>query len=446
MVRDDLEAKLLDYARGLSPTAEERSFVSAVYQSVKDLLGENNCLQIGSFPRFTSIRPLHDLDILFLLGEWGGDNPDPSEALESAYRLIRDGYENPSNYRIEVGIQSHSVSMSFLDHDEEIFAVDILPAYSYAKNEFDQDMYRVPQVLKVKSPAKRKEFYKQLQEQYQYMQWIETDPRGYIEIASEIDTRSTGKFRKAAKLVKNWAKNLSEVDEELKLRSFHLEQAVTERFVANPSLAIVDCLYELFINLPELISPPCKFPDRANPDNFIDDYIEDFSDQQIGKINAARDGLLRKLEFISPSMSMRDLFTIEFYYRKPAEEFLFDASIKTFTDPNLVFEIDGCVKPLAGFSSGWLRTTPALKKGLTRGPNSQRKIEFKVTKNNTRADEIHFKVRNCDDCEEPRGEITVGRTRNVPERTKYVGKHYVEGYAIRDGSCIARSKINVLII
>ena len=37
----------------LSPTAGERDFVSEVYGSVMDVLGQATTLQIGSYPRFT---------------------------------------------------------------------------------------------------------------------------------------------------------------------------------------------------------------------------------------------------------------------------------------------------------------------------------------------------------------------------------------------------------
>ena len=60
-------------------------------------------------------------------------------------------------------------------------------------------------------------------------------------------------------------------------------------------------------------------------------------------------------------------------------------------------------------------------------------------------DEYWWKVKNDNNCEQPRGDITVGNTKNVPEDTKYPGNHYVECYAIRDGICVAKARQNVVI-
>ncbi|MDQ7812877.1 hypothetical protein, partial [Brevundimonas sp.] len=61
-----MNALLRRYAqKHLSPTENERQFVTRVYTSVRDVLGEANCLQIGSYPRYTAITPLHDLDVLY---------------------------------------------------------------------------------------------------------------------------------------------------------------------------------------------------------------------------------------------------------------------------------------------------------------------------------------------------------------------------------------------
>ena len=80
MKKDKLNAKLRKLVKEkLSPTQEDRDFVAKIYKSFNDLLGVNNCIQIGSFPRFTAVRPLHDLDILYIIGEWANSDIIPSE-------------------------------------------------------------------------------------------------------------------------------------------------------------------------------------------------------------------------------------------------------------------------------------------------------------------------------------------------------------------------------
>lgn len=59
MKKDEFNIKLRDFAKTLSPTSNERELISKIYQSFSDLLGENNCIQIGSYPRLTAITPVH---------------------------------------------------------------------------------------------------------------------------------------------------------------------------------------------------------------------------------------------------------------------------------------------------------------------------------------------------------------------------------------------------
>jgi hypothetical protein len=49
MRRNELNAALRALARTLSPTADERDLVTAIYAAIGDCLGVANCLQIGSY-------------------------------------------------------------------------------------------------------------------------------------------------------------------------------------------------------------------------------------------------------------------------------------------------------------------------------------------------------------------------------------------------------------
>ncbi|GEP52148.1 hypothetical protein FNO01nite_28200 [Flavobacterium noncentrifugens] len=86
----------------LSPNSEDRQFVSNIYQSFNDLLGVNNCVQIGSYPRFTAIRPLHDLDILYIMGDWQRQNVEPQNYLNNLANQFRKDYKNPTSYTLKV--------------------------------------------------------------------------------------------------------------------------------------------------------------------------------------------------------------------------------------------------------------------------------------------------------------------------------------------------------
>jgi len=447
MKKDKFNEKFREYARTLSPQQNERDLISKIYQSFNNLLGVNNCMQIGSYPRFTAITPVHDLDILYILGNWDENSHDPSVALQDLNTQINNDYENPTHYEIKISLQTHSVKVSYLDNDEEIFSVDIVPAYIFSKNEFNEEVYKVPEIVRKKHGKNRIEYYHRLLQEYREMDWIVSDPRGYIKIASEIDQLTSGEFRKTTKIIKKWRENLEDADNSLKLKSFHLEQVITKSFQGDQNLEIFDAIFHFFVELPETINYPNQISDRANSDKFIDDYLVNFTEEQKEKIKLARNGFLIKLENLQESSSIDELLEIDFHQRKsPEEAFLFDSRIKTFIDGELKFKIDGFVKPLMGFSAGWLTQTPHLQKGLTQGQEKTREIEFSIRTNNTSASEYRWKVKNNDECEQPRGEITLDQTKNNPETTKYIGNHYVECYAIKNGVCVARSKVPVKII
>lgn len=448
MKRDKFNSKLREYARTLSPKESERELVSKIYKSLCDLLGEINCLQIGSYPRFTAITPIHDLDILYILGDWDENVHNPTEALENLIATLKNSYENPTGFTVElVPRQTHSVGILFKDSSgNEIISVDIIPSYVFSTNEFEDDIYKVPEVAKKRHGKNRNDFYQELSREHREMGWILSDPRGYIKIASNTDIKTSGEFRKATKILKRWKDNLAEKDENLKLKSFHVEQVVTAIFGKSNDIDVFKAIFTFFFDLPDVIAPPNQIKDRANHDKFIDDYLAEFTPEDIEKIRYARDGFLRKLENLKESDSIESLLQIEFYQRKDSEEFLFDSKIKTFIDTSLRFKADGYVRKLSGYSHGWLSESVPLQKGLTRGGDRKRLIEFSVRTYIPSASEHRWKVKNSDLCEQPRGEITLNQTKNHPESTEYVGEHYVECYAIQGGVCVARSRVNVKII
>lgn len=446
MKKDDFNLKLRDFARSLSPRDYERDLIGKIYQSFNDLLGKNNCIQIGSYPRFTSITPVHDIDILYILGDWSEKEHNPFSALKLLKDKIDSGYENPTNYKIDVSLQTHSVTISYLDGQDEIISVDIVPGYIFSKNEFEQDTYKVPEVLMEKHGKALIEYYKKIQQEHGDIKWISSDPRGYIKIASEIDQITGGEFRKTVKIVKAWKNNLKEADENLKLKSFHLEQVVVNLFKNNNQIEIFDAIFDFFTNLPSVIDNPNRITDRADSSKFIDDYLVDFSDAQKQKIKYARDGLLIKLEKFKSSEDIKTVFEIDFYQRKDSEEFMFDKGIKTLIDKDLKLKIDGYVRAAGSFSAGWIGSSPQFQKGITSGQGKSRKIEYQRIEDNTGAKEYFWKVKNSDNSEAPRGEITFNQTKNNPEATAFPSDSYVECYAVKNNVCIARNRLPVKII
>ena len=440
MKKDELNTKLRKFVKEhLSPTQNDIQFVSAIYQSFNDLLGTNNCIQIGSYPRYTAIRPLHDLDILYIIGNWETLKNIPENLLTDLANKFQREYKNPTSYRIEIAVQTHSISFKYMDGEDEVFAVDIVPSLIHSKNEFGLDTYYVPEIIKFARGQKRTKFYSDIKQTSGNIDWIKSDPRGYIEIASRLNKKNFD-FRKSVKFVKGWKNYCKERNENFKLKSFHLEQLITEDFTENNSLTIFDSIFIFFTNLKEDIKNP-KIKDRADSNRYIDEYLNDLTESELELINNAIDAILIAFENLHSETNFENLINSGFYKRvRETEKFLFDQKIPILIDENLNFKVDGLIKDFPGH-----REYTARVKSLSGIVDTKNKIKFRVLTNNTSADLVKWKVRNDNSSQEIRGEITDNRTNSVPESTAYIGKHYAECYAIKNNECIAKDRVNVIV-
>ena len=431
MKRNELNAALRAYVRErLSPLKEERALVSAIYGSIQDILGEKSCLQIGSFARFTAIRPIHDLDVLFIIGDWDPEAHDPTESLQRLERELITGYKNPTEFHVEIRRQTHSVSISYHANGSERFAVDIVPSYVWKKNEFGDDMYVIPELL-LKSRVARLELYRQLRTgERGSMTWIATDPRGYTSIAAGLN-RVNEDFRKTVKLVKKWKSCCKERDATFPLKSFHLEQIVTGYFAEDAHLDIFGGVFRFYCDLPGWIQK-AQIPDRADGTRHIDAYIDDLTDEERDGILQARDGFLIALEEFLEEDSVESLVDANGRKRMSrSEAYLFDSAIPMLTERELA--ITATVHPRDGGFREYVLDTLGLIQ-------VDRKIRFRVARDLGAIDLYKWKVKNDDSSPQPRGEITDHRTAGDPEHTQFKGTHFVECFAIRDGVCVARAK------
>lgn len=425
-----------DFAKNhLSPTPGERDFVSGIYQALKDVIGENNSLQIGSYPRFTSITPLHDLDVLYIIGEWNPRSPaDPSAELSELRTLLERDYINPTKYQLSISPQTHSITLSFLENGTEIFAVDVVPAYISSTNEFGDDMYFVPEIF-AKSHTGKMRKYEEFKKSGHQMAWIPSDPRGYIEVARQVNENNSD-FRKSVKLIKAWKSSCKSLDKDFKLKSFHIEQVITQYFQENPTLEIYDTIFKFFCDIPSIIDR-AQISDRADRNRNIDVYIDSLTHVQKEKIIQARDFFLIKLENFSDNELPENLVNAGFHQRaSDTEAYLFDQRIPVLDEEN--FGIIGNVLIRDGGFRAFILDTVGLIE-------VDRRIQFRLDSDAPTADIFKWKVKNDSDCDEPRGEITDHGTLRDPESTKYNGNHFVECYAILDGVCIGRSRQNIIL-
>lgn len=433
MRKSDINVAFRDYVRShLSPTADERKFVSAVYEAVQNVLAQANCLQIGSYPRFTSVSPIHDLDVLYNLGAWK-TSPDPSSALAQLESTLKAQFKNPTGYTVKIARQTHSVTIGFVKaNSEEVFAVDVVPAYVAGKNEFGDATYVVPELLS-RSHGARKRLYEQISKGTRKMTWIASDPRGYITMATRVNQRNDD-FRKAVKFVKGWRNSCKDMDDDFPLKAFHIEQIITGYFSQDESLEIFDAIFKFFTELPDYLFNS-RIPDRADSNRKIDSYVDQLSRQEKALVTETRDHFLIGLEAFEGDVGA--LLEAGMHRRvNSTEEYLFDQKIPVLIEDQLA--IHG--RALHRQGSFRERILDAL--GLI---EIDRHIEFRLAGKPPHADLFKWKVKNDDQSDQPRGEITDHRTKNDPEHTKFRGSHFVECYAIRDGVCIARARQPVVL-
>ncbi len=437
MRRTELSEFLRAHARTqLSPSAEDRRVVDLVFAAIRRALG-NTCYLVGSFARLTATRPLHDVDVLFVAGQFDPNAINPKAILQELQTSIQQKFLNPTLFQTNIAVQSHSVTIQFLDRGKEKFAVDVVPAFSSAaKNDAGDDIFWVPEILNVSKPN-REERYAQLAKsnRRELDWWIKSDPLGYIRESAHLDQLNPD-FRKAAKIVKSWKNNCRSKDKSFPLKSFHLEQAMFEVFRRNPRCDIGAAVFTFFCGVPSLIERP-QIKDRADRSRFIDQYIAELPLAQRQRIIEARDFLMIKLEQVSGGASVADVLEGGYHQRAcKAEEYLFDSRIPVLTQEDARVQVNGTVLWKEGFRSGPLDRIGRVQPG--------RQIRFDAKfQGPYEVDLFKWKVKNDNRCEQPRGEITDHRTRCNPESTKYRGSHFVECYAIKDNVCIARSRQNV---
>jgi len=307
MKNEQVSAALRKYVKdNLTPTPDERSMVAAVYAAVCLVLGRDRCYQIGSYPRYTAIRPPHDLDVLYRADKWSGTEPDAARVVGDIKGRLEKELVSPTGLSFTVALQTHSVTVSFTRDGEEVFAVDIVPAWTTgSKNEFGDDIYRVPEII-LQGHRGRAKTYKRLAERGGHIDYILTDPKGYISVAARLN-EANADFRKSVKLPKKWKQAAKEANDNFKLKSFHIEQIITTYFRAEIKLDINEALTQFFTELPQWISRS-QIPDRADPTRNIDAYVDDLTASERAAILAARDEFLTRLRSFDGSQDAKVLF------------------------------------------------------------------------------------------------------------------------------------------
>lgn len=441
MTENEINIAIENYVREkLSPKQEERNFISERYQEFSKMLeGEN--FQSGSYARFTSITPVNDLDVIWVLPSRflqkivKPEDLDPTDLLQDLARALEGEYKK-LKMNVRIRPQSHSVGIYFGKSDDD-FSIDVVPAIpTGTKNEFGDDIYFVPEIARL---SKRKRLQRYSIDEP--IEWIKSDPKGYIRITQELNEQNES-FRKVAKLIRAWRKICKQKYDDLPLKSFHLELIVVGLFQNNSEINSYEAIKYILNNLMSYLSAP-QFLDRADSSNYVDDYIHDIKDEEKTKIDIFVKSAQMFMSMISDGESEKDVDDL-LDRLLAGEEFIEAHGVSVSLKPDYILKIDGWVRNKAGFRSYWLKE----KSGkILKG----RFIDFKILENTIPCQiKTKWKVKNhgleAKDEHALRGEITDGHTKNTPESTKYLGNHYVECYAIIGDTCVAKDRVYVNIV
>ncbi len=273
----DLNGVVNKYIKeNLSPKPDQKNYISQKYEELQVFL-KGSCFQSGSYARFTAHNPVHDLDVIHPVADRSLQY-HPSVVIDGLYAALEEGYSNSTITKVKrIYRQSHSVTVEFADTQED-FSIDVVPAIELTDdlNEFNQPFYLVPEILRLNKYNRNRRYEEETDNP---IGWIKSDPRGYIRAALDMNEANSD-FRHTAKLLKSWRHNCKVVyGDDFCLKSFHLEQIIYEHFTSNNGVSTIDAVIDCFGAVTGCLSQP-QFPDRADSNRYIDEYINDLTQEQ----------------------------------------------------------------------------------------------------------------------------------------------------------------------
>jgi len=468
MIDNNLEPLIANYAKNrLSPTELERSTISARYEQLQEFL-TGRTFQSGSYARFTSTTPVNDLDVIYVLPDeilklarTAQATVDPAKLdirriVESLAEQLRRHYGTTAT----VEAQPHSVGIFFgKKHD---FSIDVVPAASA-----DADKFWIPEVAR-RSVSVRRELYRSWATQAGTQtppgpNWIKSHPKAYIKQASILDQSTEGKFRKAAKVLKRWRWRCKRANDAFRLKSFHLELAITRWFQRNPNARCIEAIRGVVAELDALTTSP-QFHDLADEAQFVDQYVSTLTDAERellrkefdraqflwAEVERAKtaDAVQKALEaFVgvtaSPAVAPAPktiLAAAPDGDREGEEEFLSDYGVP--------FRAQYRVKIDAAVTRDGFRPFKLLERAFPLLGKLRSLQFFIVSCDVPEPYEVRWKVKNTG-AEATRkgalrGQIHMDQgQRRRKESTLYWGNHYVECYVIKNGECVAADHLDV---
>ncbi len=304
MEKENINKILVEYIKeNLSPTKKEQTYISTRYDELKDILKGRTFIN-GSYARFTSTTPVNDLDVFYVLTEEDYKKYkrlllehqafDIDDVINDLADFLKDEY--PAVVIIKP--QPHSVGIFF--GTEEEFSIDVVPAIPD-----ETGIFWVPESSHL-SISKRRLLY---ESKPSVIKWIKSDPKGYIEDATKLDLLTKGNFRKTAKFAKKWRKGCKNISSNFPLKSFHTELIVNKICKDNNVIQVIDFITEFYNQLDKCLIE-AKIPDKADSSRFVDEYINNLTQNERNLALQFRDDAIKILNKIYDSESENQIIEL----------------------------------------------------------------------------------------------------------------------------------------
>jgi len=222
----------------------------------KDEENQPSYFLTGSYRRHTMIRPPKDIDLFIVLdsGKYQDTELDglitPKALLGRLKSILKDIFKDEQ--KIEVKRQRHSVIVKY----DKNFSIDIIPAFETD----DKKAYKIPDIEHGESGS-----------------YIISNPKIHYEYINGINdsTQAGGKkrFKKVVRLLK-FIKRKEFNAEPIKIRSFHFELLAARIIGPDKINSYSEGLINFLSKASNYFDRACII-DPANPDNKVDDYLDD---------------------------------------------------------------------------------------------------------------------------------------------------------------------------
>ncbi|WNG56557.1 hypothetical protein F0U59_18690 [Archangium gephyra] len=234
----DLTESLRRILSSVEPSPEEKEGAQRSHRYLREILLTGNMESVildhflsGSYPRATAIRPLDDVDVIFVVdpGHWKmpsvGVLPAPSAVLQTFKRALERRYPET-----ELRVQRRSIRLQMWHLN-----VDVVPAVSADGR--GSERLLIPDA--------------------ENDGWIRSAPKIHGALATEINQRQGDLFKPLVKLLKTW--NLG-APEELRFKSFCVETIAARLFASARLRSLQTGLVQFFDFVCYIGGGPCEYP------------------------------------------------------------------------------------------------------------------------------------------------------------------------------------------